>query len=111
MGFGVSRALLILLLGLGFCDTRPPEPAVGSLSTSDMAARCAEDGGAWGNVPKSGAQVCYRRPADGGQTCSSGADCDGDCLARSRTCAPVTPIFGCTEILTNSGTRVTRCID
>jgi hypothetical protein len=33
------------------------------------------------------------------------------CLARSGTCAPIMPLFGCNEVLDKQGRRVTLCIE
>ena len=32
-------------------------------------------------------------------------------LARSGTCAPITPMFGCNDILQDDGREVTLCLD
>lgn len=72
---------------------------------------CEKQGGSWGNVGKSGSKTCIKRTRDGGKECRKESDCDGLCLARSGTCAPVKPLFGCNEILQNDGRRVTLCVD
>ena len=40
-----------------------------------------------------------------------GTDCDGMCLARSRTCSPIKPLFGCQDVLADNGTVGTVCVD
>ena len=69
---------------------------------------CVADGGAWSRVAST-VFTCVRQTRDGGQACQAAGDCEGICLARSGTCAPLTPIFGCNEVLTENGRRVTLC--
>ena len=74
-------------------------------------AACVKHGGRFGAGGLSGSYVCYEPTRDANKRCSSASDCDGMCLARSRTCTPVKPLFGCNEVLTISG-RVTKvCIN
>lgn len=72
---------------------------------------CEKDGGRWGRVPNSENFVCYRITRDANMRCSAKSDCEGLCLARSRTCAPQTPLYGCHEVLSSSGQRQTLCIE
>ena len=71
---------------------------------------CLRDGGSWQPRANSGAMVCVRTPPDAGRSCQSARDCSGQCLARSRTCAPVTPLFGCNDVLDSSGRASTLCL-
>lgn len=86
-----------------------PEEVVVELSPE--AAKCAKTGGTWSGVGKSGGKACVKPTRDSGKTCSKQTQCEGLCLARSGTCAPITPMFGCNEILQADGRRVTLCID
>lgn len=72
-------------------------------------AACEEDGGRWGAVPGTITFTCFRITKDANQPCETERDCEGLCLARSRTCAPQKPFFGCHEILSASGLRQTIC--
>jgi hypothetical protein len=54
---------------------------------------------------------CIRQTRDGGKQCDSKTDCQGECLARSRTCAPIQPLFGCNAVLMDNGAEVSLCID
>jgi hypothetical protein len=72
---------------------------------------CEKRGGTWGAAGKSGGKTCIKQTRDGGKECSKQSNCESVCLARSRTCAPVKPLFGCNEILQDDGRRVTLCID
>lgn len=83
----------------------PPPPK----SPEQLA--CERRGGTWASAGKEGVKACVRRTRDGGKSCTSGLQCQGDCLARSGTCSPITPLFGCNEILQDNGARVTMCIE
>ena len=82
----------------------PPEPK------SEVQLACERRGGTWGSAGK-GFKACVYRTRDGGKTCRKETDCDGLCLARSGTCSPYKPLFGCNEILDSMGRKVTLCID
>jgi hypothetical protein len=91
-------------------ETQPPEaPPPEPLSPAALA--CQRKGGTWAGTGAEGQKACVRTMPDAGQTCRSGADCDGACLARSGTCAPIDPLFGCHDLLDDLGRRVTRCLD
>ncbi|TXI00683.1 MAG: hypothetical protein E6Q73_08335 [Pseudorhodobacter sp.] len=83
----------------------PPE-----LQTPEQA-RCLKKGGVWATAGKSGAKACVKRTKDAGKSCTKQTQCEGFCLARSRSCAPITPMFGCTDILQADGREVTLCLD
>lgn len=72
---------------------------------------CVKKGGQWSVAGKAGGMSCVRMMRDAGKSCRKKSDCEGDCLARSNTCAPVAPLFGCNEILQDNGAMVTLCID
>ena len=73
--------------------------------------KCEKQGGSWRSAGKSDAKTCIKPTRDNGKQCRKQRDCDSECLARSGTCAPVKPLFGCNEVLQNDGRRVTLCID
>lgn len=111
-----SLALVAALALLSACQEDGPRA-----STSEEAARpdlleeeriaCLRDGGRFGPAAGKGAFVCYRDLPDAYQTCSSADDCSGLCLARSRTCSPVEPFYGCHEVLLKGGQPATQCIN
>jgi hypothetical protein len=72
---------------------------------------CETAGGQWAVAGKTGAFICVSPTRDGGKACHKKGDCEGLCLARSGTCAPFSPLFGCNEVLEKDGRRVTLCID
>lgn len=83
-----------------------PEPAK---SASQIA--CEEDGGTWARAGEGGGMSCIRPTRDSGKQCDRKTDCQGECLARSRTCAPIQPLFGCNAVLMDNGAEVSLCID
>lgn len=87
-------------------EAAPPPPP-----KSPEQLTCERRGGTWASAGKEGVKACVSRTRDGGKSCTSGLQCQGDCLARSGTCSPITPLFGCNEILQDNGARVTMCIE
>ena len=95
----------------GAADEEAGTPERTPARTPSPAERaCTDDGGRWARAGESGF-ICYRTPRDANKSCTRESDCLGACLARSRTYAPITPLLGCHEILTDSGTRATECKD
>ena len=78
---------------------------------SPEEARCLKTGGTWASAGQSGAKACVTLTRDGGKACTRQSQCEGYCLARSGTCAPITPMFGCNDILQDDGREVTLCLD
>ena len=87
------------------------EPVVAKPIASPQELACIKKGGTWRSTGKSGGEACFNLTKDAGKSCKRESDCDGYCLARSRTCAPFKPMFGCNEILQDNGVMVTLCID
>lgn len=91
-----------------------PAPAAAPAFSAEMAAAaasCRRSGGHF--APRSAgskAYACFSTPRDAGRSCRVASDCSSACLARSMTCAPVRPLFGCHEILSDSGARMTQCL-
>ena len=83
----------------------PPAPK------SEAQITCERRNGTWSRAGRSGTMTCITMLRDSGQQCRRDRDCEGQCLARSRTCAPFSPMFGCNEVLQDDGRRVTLCID
>lgn len=88
-----------------------PEPPAPVIVKSASQIACEKRGGILVSVGRSGAVTCQMPTRDGGKQCRRESDCDGVCLARSNSCAPVKPLLGCHEILQNDGLRVELCID
>ena len=104
-------------------ETKPaqPNPAQASAAAKPVAApahiaspqelACLKKGAAWRSTGAVGGEACFTQTRDAGKSCQRESDCDGYCLARSGTCAPFKPMFGCNEILQDNGVMVTLCID
>jgi len=78
---------------------------------SPQRLACEKQGGDFVIVGNSGAMACQSGTKDAGKTCNSSDECDGSCLARSRSCAPVKPLFGCNDILEAGSRLVSLCIE
>lgn len=91
-------------------DVKAEAPPTPMIKTATQKA-CERKGGIFASAGKSGAKTCVKRTRDGGKQCKREQDCEGVCLARSRTCAPATPLLGCNDILQGDGRRVSLCID
>jgi hypothetical protein len=113
--FGRSLGAMALAFGLLACKPLAPAgggadlPAVGQARVDEIHAACVKSGGSF--LPESGAFICVTVPKDAGKSCRKASDCESACLARSGTCAPVKPLRGCEEILTESGIAVRQCIE
>lgn len=92
-------------------DAVPAEAAVPATPPSPEQLVCEARGGRFVRAGDSGLMACVQTMRDAGQQCRRASDCDGECLARSGTCAPFAPLFGCHEILQDNGARVTQCLD
>ncbi|GGH55791.1 hypothetical protein GVY41_11720 [Frigidibacter albus] len=90
-----------------------PEPApVIPPALSAAAAACAKIGGRYASRGTGrNIYACFTTPRDAGKSCNKSGDCSSACLARSLSCAPLQPLFGCHEVLTDRGQRVTQCIE
>lgn len=107
------RAAILVAAVMTACqadDLQTVEDVPGPDRIAREKAMCEARGGRWGPGGK-GALVCYTLTKDANRSCSQQSECEGLCLARSRTCTPVTPVFGCNEILLAGGTQATLCRD
>jgi hypothetical protein len=78
---------------------------------SDMQLACEKKGSKWFKIGGGEKFACVRETKDAGKRCEKESQCDGVCLARSGTCSPFKPLYGCNEILQDDGARVTLCLD
>ena len=110
-GFAVFGYML-LLVG---CQEDGPAASSATEPVPDLLAaaqkQCERSGGRWGLTPGKATYVCYRQLSDAGKRCDAESDCKGLCLARSQTCSPIEPFYGCHEVLSNSGVRQTLCVE
>ncbi len=112
-------ALIGLLIVLAACQ-HDRDPQIGTDTgltgydphlIENQTQACLDKGGRFAQGGSSGSFVCYENTNDANKRCTSGTECQGLCLARSGTCSPITPMFGCHEILGSLGARSTLCID
>ncbi len=73
--------------------------------------KCQKRGDLWQSIGGGAGHTCVRKTRDGGKACEREGQCDGQCLARSRTCAPFDPLWGCNEVLQEDGRRVSLCLN
>lgn len=95
---------------------QPAQPAIPSTPEPEPPKSaeqllCEKAKGQWLSAGETGANYCASLTRDGGKACHRKGDCQGQCLARSGTCAPITPLYGCNDILEKDGGEVTMCID
>lgn len=76
---------------------------------AEARRRCARSGGRFTRSP-AGLFFCVRETRDANKSCTADRDCQGVCLARSRTCAPLTPLLGCHQVFTATGIA-TVCVE
>lgn len=87
-------------------------PVATPIPKSDAQIACEKRGGNWARTSEDAiTHACVTPTRDGGKRCDSKSDCDGECLARSRSCAPAKPLFGCNAVLTDGGAEVTLCLN
>ena len=88
-----------------------PAPDIPTALKSPGQIACEKDRGTWARAGPGGGMACIYQTRDGGRRCDSKDDCQGECLARSRTCSPIRPLFGCNAVLLDTGAEVTLCLD
>ena len=98
-------------LALAACQENGPDAETDQAfdPLADARAACERSGGSWGARDGGVLFTCFRETRDANRSCLKASDCQGLCLARSRTCSPVTPFIGCHEILTEGGRPATQC--
>lgn len=78
---------------------------------SEQQLACEKRKGRWAKIGSGGKRACVFQTRDAGKRCEKESQCDSVCLARSGTCAPFKPMYGCNEILQDNGMRVTLCLE
>ena len=113
----ICRIIAAALLGgvLVACEDEAADtPASDSIFPDIMEQRrtaCEDSGGRWAPALNKTLFVCYRDLPDANQPCRTERDCQGLCLARSRTCAPTEPFYGCHQVLSAGGLPQTVCVE
>lgn len=113
----LRRPLLFLALaaslGLAACLATQPKdklPPVGAASVAKSKEQCTRQGGQWAGREGKG-MLCFHTPPDAGKMCQRASDCSTACLAKSHTCAPVSPLIGCQDLIDDQGRTVTQCVN
>jgi hypothetical protein len=78
---------------------------------SERQLACEKKKGSWAKVGKGKSRACIFTTRDAGKRCERKSQCEGECLARSGTCSPIRPLYGCEEVLQEDGRRVTLCLE
>lgn len=78
---------------------------------SEAQLACEKKGNKWFKIGDGNKFGCVKQTKDAGKRCERESQCDGVCLARSKTCSPFKPLYGCNEILQDNGARVTLCLE
>lgn len=110
-------ALILMTLALVACQPDKTPVLDDGLAGYDpnggeiARAACEAKGGSYTQAGKSSGRICVEQTGEGLKACKTGTQCSGMCLARSGTCSPLKPLFGCHDILTDNGSRATICID
>lgn len=106
---------VLALIAVPACQPTAETPTGALSSVSQVEQQrlaCEARGGRWGSGGLAGFMTCFETPRDAGKSCKRSTDCSTNlCLARSGTCAPITPLFGCNETLDGEGRRVSLCVD
>ena len=105
-GQSVSEAPAVTPTG---AESLPPAEAVVPKTAEQLL--CEKARGQWVAAGDTGAYYCASMTRDGGKQCNKKTQCQGQCLARSGTCSPITPLYGCNDVLEKDGRQVTLCID
>lgn len=108
-------AIIGLIFVLSACDEDGPGSETSESlfpdATQEQQKACERKGGRWGPAKVDGFFVCYRDFSDANEPCQTSDQCQGQCLARSRTCTPVSPLYGCYEVISSGGFRQTVCVE
>lgn len=92
-------------------DETPKLAPVGSEVIEHERQQCQAKGGTFGRGGLANTNICFTTPKDANKFCNGLDDCEGLCLARSRSCAPLVPLFGCHEVIVQPGQTATICVD
>ncbi len=77
---------------------------------AQQKVECLEAGGRWGRGGILALQQCFPNYSDGGKSCNRDSDCQGMCMADTRSCSQ-TFSYGCLSYLNDEGKAEEICID
>lgn len=105
---------ILVLAGLATCEKEPDIPPAEPGTPGFVAAQravCEAQGGNLTSPAPGKPLICVRTTRDANKQCTTSNDCEGQCLARSRTCAPITPLFGCYAVVASNGAVNEVCVE
>lgn len=104
------KRALVLILALAACVDDTNDRGGKNLDKAARADCLAQGGrvGFGGLVPD---EVCFRPTRDAGKACTRASDCEGLCLADTRSCSAEGPMFGCFSFLDENGQAQDICVD
>ncbi len=105
-----SLILLVGLLALSACQEDPEMMGKTRAEIRAEQKQCEAKGGSYQRAGMFG-KACIMKTGDAGKSCKTGKDCEGICFGDTRTCSPVTPMFGCFSMVEDNGEVVEICID
>ncbi len=106
----MKPALIITALLLASCAPTPPGAPRVSPFWSIERQTCVREGGRWGKGGLLGLEMCFPHYSDGGKTCTTSSQCQGQCDAETRQCTESFS-FGCQSFLDDTGDTVSICTD
>lgn len=108
----LAAIVLLAAVPLAACKLiQPPQlPPAGKAMTKAQDDACIASGGVW-STENSKSRVCIHYTTDSRKSCTRSSQCQSACLAKSNSCAPIRPLLGCQDILTDSGMRMTQCVN
>ncbi len=106
----LTGTMFVSLATLSACqqDRMPDDPPAAQMRQEK--AECEAKGGSYERAGMFG-HACILQTKDAGKSCNRESDCEGICLAKTRTCSAITPMFGCFSMLDDAGKTVELCID
>ncbi|WP_430463111.1 hypothetical protein [Tabrizicola sp.] len=108
----LGRVALVALVALAACVEEPePSGPVGVALSAAERTECLAKGGSVGRGGLMPNELCILPNPDAGKACNKAGDCLGHCMAETRTCSPVSPQFGCFEMLMEDGQKAGLCVD
>ena len=108
----IGSTVLVLIAALNGCPSNAPDDDVGdTLSLQRDIELCGRSGGIWTRLSQTGLFTCVEQTGEGQKACTTGRDCDGECLAKSKTCSPFKPLVGCNEVISDGGLPQTVCFN
>ncbi|MGB3280019.1 MAG: hypothetical protein WBA92_12565 [Pseudorhodobacter sp.] len=100
------KGALILAVVLASCMPNEDQPQ----DKGELVAQSCEAAGGIVTAGLAG-PVCAQVTKDAGKACRANSQCEGFCLAESKTCTPHSPYFGCFEVLEAVGASAMLCVD